>query len=157
MKNGSSHVPPTQLKSPASSMRCVRNMTWERLSCSKKWSLQWPSSSQWNLNCSVACWRSELGKYTVKLLFHQSLRCTVTTWWLDSDGIVNYGQHGDWAANGSVVTLIPAVHDGDTTQSLCSHRVVTMQCSDWWNRSFAVYEMCRRHVSFFFFFVNSKN
>ena len=53
---------------------------------------------------------------------------TVTTW-LDSDGVVivnNCQQHGDWAANGSVVTVLPAVNNGDytvTVQSLCSHWV----------------------------------
>ena len=47
--------------------------------------------------------------------------------WLDSDGVIsvdNYWQHGDWAANGSVVTVLPALNNSDytvTVQSLCSH------------------------------------
>ena len=51
----------------------------------------------------------------------------VTTHWLDSDGVVtiaNYQEHSDWAANGSVVTVLPAVNIGDnivTVLSLCSH------------------------------------
>ena len=58
---------------------------------------------------------------------------TVTTWWLDSDSIVtvaNCRQHGDWAANCSVVTVLLAVNNGDYT--------VTVQHSNWWKRSFAV-------------------
>ena len=52
---------------------------------------------------------------------------TVTTQWLDSDGVVtvdNCQQHGDWAANGSLITVPPAANNGDytvTVQSLCSH------------------------------------
>ena len=42
----------------------------------------------------------------VKLLPHQSLCCTVTTWWLESDGVVTTGVYGDWAANGSVVPVL---------------------------------------------------
>ena len=55
------------------------------------------------------------------------LLATVTTKWLDGDGVVtvdNCRQHSDWAANGSVVTILPAVENGDytvTVQSLCSH------------------------------------
>ena len=40
-----------------------------------------------------------------------------------SDGVVNVvncRQHGDWAANSSVVTMLPAVNNGDTLHSLCS-------------------------------------
>ena len=65
--------------------------------------------------------------YTANLLFHQSPRCTVTTWWLDTDSLVTVGncrQHGDWAANGSVVTVLPGVKNSDytvTVQSPCSH------------------------------------
>ena len=52
---------------------------------------------------------------TAKLLFHQSLRCTVTTWWLDTDGVVtvvNSQRHCEWAAN------------------------------DWWNRSSCCLHLC---------------
>ena len=65
----------------------------------------------------------------VKLLFHQSPTrhsdYTVT----DSESVVtvnNYRQHGDRAANDSVVTMLPAVVNGDytvTVQSTCSHCV----------------------------------
>ena len=58
---------------------------------------------------------------------------TVTTQCLDSDSvvsIVNSWQCGDYAANGSVVTVLPAVSsNGDytiTVQSPCSHCAVTM-------------------------------
>ena len=47
----------------------------------------------------------------------------------------NCQQHGDWAAKGSVVTVQPAVSNGDCTVS--SHRVVIVQHSDSWNGSFA--------------------
>ena len=52
---------------------------------------------------------------------------TVTTPWLDSDSVVTAAtcqQHGDWAANGSVVTMLWAVSKGDnnvTVQSPYSH------------------------------------
>ena len=52
---------------------------------------------------------------------------TVTTRWLDSDSVVTVGncqEHGDSAANGSVVTVLPAVSTADytvTVQLLCSH------------------------------------
>ena len=51
---------------------------------------------------------------------------SVTTLWLDSDYVVtvnNCRQSGDLAANGSVVTVLPAVDDGDytvTVQSQCN-------------------------------------
>ena len=52
--------------------------------------------------------------------------------WLNSDSV----EHGDLAADGSVVTLLLAV----TTLSLSSHHVITVECGDdWWNRSFAVF------------------
>ena len=37
---------------------------------------------------------------------------TVTTQWPDSDSVVTFDdsqQHGNWAVNGSVVTMLPAV------------------------------------------------
>ena len=52
---------------------------------------------------------------------------TVTTQWQDSESVVtvaNCRQHSDKAANGSVVTVQPAVNNGDynvTVQSQCSH------------------------------------
>ena len=55
------------------------------------------------------------------------LQDIVTTWWLDGDSLVtiaNCQQHGDWAANGSVVTVLLAVVNGDytvTVKSTCSH------------------------------------
>ena len=69
--------------------------------------------------------------YTVKLLFYKSLCCTVTARGLDSDGVVtvnNCRQHGDWAANGSVVPTLPAVNKGEW---LIHHCPVTIlpQCS----------------------------
>ena len=71
--------------------------------------------------------------YTAKLLFHQSYLMQ----WLDSADVVtvdNCRQHGDGAANGSVVTMQPAVNNSDVTvQSPCSHCPV----DDWWISSFA--------------------
>ena len=52
---------------------------------------------------------------------------TVTTRWLDSDSVVitaNCWQHGDWIANGSLVTMLPTVNNGNNTvtvKSPCSH------------------------------------
>ena len=46
---------------------------------------------------------------------------TVTTRWLDSDSVVtiaNCQQHSDWAAIGSVVTVLPAVTDSDYTTTV---------------------------------------
>ena len=54
---------------------------------------------------------------------------TVTARWLNSDCVVtvdNYRQHGDWAANCNVVTVLPGLDDSDytvTVQSPCSHCV----------------------------------
>ena len=42
---------------------------------------------------------SSMYNYTAKFLFHQSLHCTVTTFWLDSDSVVivvNCRHHGDY-------------------------------------------------------------
>ena len=78
-----------------------------------------------------------------KLLFHLSLSCTVTTWWLDSDSVatvVNCRQHGDYTAICSSVTTLPAVINDDytvTVQSQCSDCLE----GDWWNRSFAVMDV----------------
>ena len=70
-------------------------------------------------------------KWSLQLLTQQNsysinhLLGTVTTQWLGGDGVVtidNCRQHGDWAASGSVVTVMLAVVDSDVTvQSLCSH------------------------------------
>ena len=66
--------------------------------------------------------------YTEKLLFHQSLCCTMTSQWLDSDyvvTVVNCQQNGDYTAIGSSVTVLPAVNNSDyytlTVQSPWSH------------------------------------
>ena len=84
-------------------------------------------------------WNKQVAIFTQQNSFSISpLLSTVTKWWLDSDSVVNianWWQHGDWAVNGSVVTVLPAVNNIDyivTAQSPGSH-------SDWWNRSFAVY------------------
>ena len=48
---------------------------------------------------------------------------TGTTWWLDSDSIVtviNCRQHSDWAANGCVVTVLPAASNGDYSDTVWS-------------------------------------
>ena len=53
---------------------------------------------------------------------------TVTTPWLDSDSVVivtfvNCRQHGDYTAIGSLVTVLPSVHNSDypvTVQWPCS-------------------------------------
>ena len=54
---------------------------------------------------------------------------TVTTQWLDSDSVTSniWWQLDNWVANGSVVTMLPAVVNGDytvTVQSPCSHCVL---------------------------------
>ena len=101
------------------------------------------SQEQWLENWSY--WLISIGWWMLGLVSHYTqqnsysishLLGTVTTWWLHSDSdIDNCWQHGDWAANGSVVIVLPAVNNSDysvTVQSLCSN-------SDWWNGSFAVY------------------
>ena len=70
----------------------------------------------------TSCQVSQENSYSISHLLG-----TVTASWLDSDGKVtidNCRQHGDWASNGSVVTVLPAVNNGDytiTVQSLWSH------------------------------------
>ena len=57
-------------------------------------------------------------QYTAKLLFNQSLRCIVNTWWQDSDGVVtvvNCLQHSDYTAIGSSVTVLLVYNNGDYT------------------------------------------
>ena len=71
---------------------------------------------------TLQLWRTQQNSYSISHLLG-----TVTTQWLDSDSVVtvdNCQQHGDWAASGSVVTVLLAVNNGDytvTIQSLCSH------------------------------------
>ena len=61
--------------------------------------------------------------------FISHLLGTMTTRWQYSDIVVTvvyFWQHGDWATNGSVVTVLPAVDNGDytfTVPSPCSHSV----------------------------------
>ena len=76
----------------------------------------------WVVTAEKQCWvwgetlaAHNSALYTAKL---QSLCCTMTTWWLDSNSkvtVVNCRQHGDWAANGSVVTVLPAINNIDFT------------------------------------------
>ena len=62
-------------------------------------------------------------KYTANSPSINHLLGTVTTWCLDSDcvvTIVNYQQHGDWAANDSAVTVLQAVFNSDYTVTVQS-------------------------------------
>ena len=77
-------------------------------------------------------------------LHSKTLIPSVTTlhcdYMVDTDGVVtiiNWRQHSDYTAIGSSVTVLLAVNNGDYTISV--HHVVTVQCSDWWDKSFAVY------------------
>ena len=79
--------------------------------------------------------------YTAKFLFHQPTIGTVTTQWLDSDGlvtVVNCWQHCDTLQliKCAVTVLLADVNSDHTVtvQSLCL-------VDDWWNRSFAVYRI----------------
>ena len=66
---------------------------------------------------------------------------TVTTQWLDSDGLVivdNRQQHGDYTVDQLCMT----------TPSLSSHCVATMPKGDWWNMSLAVYDLIYHQMRF---------
>ena len=62
---------------------------------------------------------------------------------VDSESVVTFTNCwllSDYTATGSLVTLLPAVSNGDyplTVQSLCSHSLYLV--GDRWNRSFVVY------------------
>ena len=66
-------------------------------------------SSSTKVNCFI---NEASSNYTAK-----PLPVTYQTQWLDSDSMIvtvdNCQQHGDWVANGSVVTILPEVNNSD--------------------------------------------
>ena len=79
----------------------------------------------WRLsNTFIVIFTTQQNSYSISHLLG-----TVTTLWLDSDGVVtvdNCQQHGDYSWS-TVVTVLPTVNNGDQTitiQSLCSHFVL---------------------------------
>ena len=87
---------------------------------------------------------SDQEPYTAKLLFHQSLCCTVTTGWLDNDSVVSKLTAAWWLhchlqfshhAAGSKQRWLHC-HCLVTVQSLC-HRIWVLLCTCPWKCSFS--------------------
>ena len=98
------------------------------------WSRCFQSQVGWKFY-SFAC-------YTVNSYSISHPRCTVTTRWLDSDGVVT----GDKCQQHGAVTLLAAVNNSDytvTVQSPCSH------CAAWVTDGIGVYCVAGERITTF--------